>query len=542
MQLSKKKLILIILIALIGIIILLSVIYQQTSLWKPEQSLITLLPESPICYLTIKELEGVVNTFNRSEFGKQAAKMPIITHIKNQHWWELLVDQKLLWEYEMGGKLDMGAVKGHFGKEAIIALYQREGELSFILITELGGPEKLAIETITATDAINPNYKRIQTEYNGLTINTITGYPLDFSYTFIGKIGVLCLNPLLLAEVIDIYSGEKDSFLAQHPIQKIIQDSYDSDTNTGYVDLFGFSAMLKGIGDNISSVVEDISPSNVNLGFLTFGNRYEEGTIISKYHIGRDDKRVVSTTPKEYIPKYLPKETALVSYNPHQNWNKLWNTIKNYLTVEVGSDEISLSKHLNKEMTVSVVTHQDGEVSKFPSLVLHTPIQDSIALNSELENIKNTKIAISGIPLEFLEVQDYKGIPVHPVRLRFNFLLSLTGGYAVVDNEFFFCTTIAGLKSVLSAKLGDTPALKDIAFSKNGIQTFIQPNLLVPEIVRLIPIATILASLSEIKLDARLMQNIKDNLFPLESLGPITADIHYVENIVDAEVRIVVEK
>ena len=115
---------------------MLSVIYQQTALWKPEQSLITLLPESPICYLTLKELEGVVKTFNRSEFGKQCAQMPIISHIKNQLWWRQLVYQKLVWEYEMGGKLDMGAVKGHFGNEAIIALYLRDGELSFLLITE----------------------------------------------------------------------------------------------------------------------------------------------------------------------------------------------------------------------------------------------------------------------------------------------------------------------------------------------------------------------------------------------------------------------
>jgi hypothetical protein len=65
---------------------------------------------------------------------------------------------------------------------------------------------------------------------------------------------------------------------------------------------------------------------------------------------------------------------------------------------------------------------------------------------------------------------------------------------------------------------------------------------LVPEIKRFLPIATLLVSLSGQKLDAILMQRIKDNLFPLESLGPITADVYVSEKGVDAEVRIVLEK
>ncbi|MYB02477.1 hypothetical protein F4X90_22785, partial [Candidatus Poribacteria bacterium] len=178
MQLSKrKKIVTMSLIGLIGVIILLSVIYHQTALWEPEQHLITLLPKSPICYLTLKELKGLVETFNRSEFGKQAAEMPLLAEIREQRWWKELVYQKLLWEYEMGGRLDLKTVTGYFVEETILAVYQREAELTFLLITAVGAQEKLSIEAMTATDAINPRYKRIQNEYGEFTINTITGYP-----------------------------------------------------------------------------------------------------------------------------------------------------------------------------------------------------------------------------------------------------------------------------------------------------------------------------------------------------------------------------
>ena len=541
MRITRKRLILIILIVLIGSIVLFTVIYQQTALWTPEQSLITLLPESPIGYFTLKDLEGMVKTFNRSEFGIQVAQMPILTHIKNQLWWRQIVYQKLLWEHEMGGRLDMNAVKGHFGEEAIIALYQRDGELSFLLITEVGGPEKLAIEAITATDAINPKYKRIQTEYKGLTINTITGYPLDFSYTFIGKIGVLTLNPLLLAEVIDIYAGNKNGFLVDNPIQDHIQDSYNRDKNTGYVDIPRLNKVLKGLATNINNFVEQNTQAAGKTKYLTIGNRYVDGVIVSDLHLGYPDKLSIFESEKLQTLKFLPEDTALVFFNPHQNWTKVWEILRNNLSVDVSTEELNLAQHLDTNMTIALVTHGEGETSKLPSLIIHSQIKDISAFGSEIERLKNTKISIGSIPVEFLEPQNYKDIIVQPIRLRLNILLALTGAYAVVDNNFFFSTTFGGLISVLDVYSGDSPTLDGVRFANNSMQTIIQPNLLVPEIERLIPVATLLASFSGYKLDAGLMQHIKDNLFPLEYLGPITADVHVDEKGVHSEVRIVLE-
>ena len=542
MKITRKKLLLIILIALIGVIVLFSVIYHQTALWKPEQSLITLLPETPLCYLTLKDLDGLVNTFNRSEFGKQVAQMPILSYIKNQLWWKQLEYQKLVWEYEMGGRLDMKAVKGHFGTEAILALYQREGELSFLLITEVGGAEKLAIEAITATDAINPNYKRIQTKYNDLTINTITGYPLDFSYTFIGKIGVLSLNPLLLAEVIDIYAGKKDGFLVKHKIKEDIQRSYDSDKNTGYFDVSQLTALLNGLVDTNDSIIGTLSQWKNSKDYWVVGNRYDNGVIISQSRYSNSDVPQSSQSEKKVDPTYLPEHTALVTFNPNQDWSKFAKIVNDNLAIEADSDGINIVQHFTNEMTLALVSHSEGEVPKFPSLILRVPVKETDTFATDLDMLKSMRITVSGLPLEFLETQEYKGITVQPVRVRLNFLLALTGAYAMVGDDFIFSTTLTGIKSVLDTFSGDTPELSAVKFSNDSLQTYIQPNLLVPEITRFIPIATMIASLSGYKLDAVLMRRLKDNLFPLASLGPITADVHVGEQGVFSDVRIVLEK
>lgn len=544
MQLTKqKKIIFISLIVLVGVIILLSVIYNRTALWEPEQHLITLLPDSPICYLTLKELKGLVETFNRSELGKQTAKMPLLAEIQAQRWWRELVFQKQVWEYEMGGRLDLKTVTGYFGEETIFALYQREGELTFLLITAVGAQEKLSIEAMTATDAINPRYKRIQNKYGEFTINTITGYPRDFSYTFIGRIGILSLDPTLLIETLDIYNTrlpetksvrKRQGFLAEHPMTTEIQENYRQDKNTGYADIKQIASVLNTVQSN--ALIKQIYGMFEGTDFWTFSNRYEDGVIISQHHLRKridpnQSKLPAADDAKPFLA--FPERTACVITFPvpNQQIRELFGNV-------------DLSEVLGTDMTVLLVAPEPDEATVVPSLVLLVPTKAPDALKAVLAIVKQGKISIAGKPLNFLEPQNYNGVAVHPVQLRLNFLLAVAGGYAIVDDYFVLSTTLTGLKSVIDTSTGKTPALRNITFSTdtNGVQVFIQPELLVPELKRFLPLVTVLASLTGQELDASLTRRITENLFPLESLGPISAEVNFGEQNVDAEVRIVLEK
>ncbi len=542
MHLSKrKKIILISLIVFIGVIILLSIIYRQTALWEPEQRLITLLPKSPICYLTLKELKGLVQTFNRSELGKQTAKMPLLTEIKEQRWWNQLVYQKQLWEYEMGGKLDLKTVTGYFGEEAVLAFYQREGEITFLIITAVGAQEKLSIEALTATDAINPNYERIQTEYRDLTINTIVGYPHDFSYTFIGKIGILSLDPLLLAETIDLYADASDAktsqntggFIAEHPRSDEIQQDYRQDKSTVYVDLPQLLPALDKLGSH--ALVKQFFDLFEDAKYWTFSNRYEDGVIISRHHLRKStdmSQQVFPSADNEKPFLAFPERTAFVTSLPVSN------------QISELFSNIDLSQVLGTDLTVLLIAPEPDEVSAMPSLVLLAHAKAPEPLKAVLEIVKQGKISLAGKPLEFLEPQNYMDVTVQPIQLRLNFLLAVTGGYAIAGDYFVLSTTLAGLKSVIDTTTGNAPVLTDVPFSAdtNNLQAFIQPNLFVPELKRILPIATVILSLSGQKLDATLTRRITENLFPLESLGPISAEMNFNQDGVGTEIRIVLEK
>ena len=537
---TSKKIILISLIILIGVIILLSIIYRHAALWEPEQHLITLLPKSPICYLTLKEMKGLVQTFNRSALGKQTVKIPLLAEIEKRRWWKQLVYQKQLWEYEMGGRLDLKTIIGYFGEETILAIYQREGEFSFLIITAVGAQEKLSIEAITAADPINPTYERTQNDYREFTINTITGYPRNFSYTFIGKIGILSLDPLLIAETIDIYSDgaakatqNSQGFIAGHPMSDNIQQDYRDDKSTGYVDVNQLPFAIDRVSSN--ALIKQIHGLFGDAEFWAFSHRYEDNVIISRHHLHKRAKTYQPTFPSTTDAKpffAFPERTAFVTSMPvpHQ-------------IVERFSD-VDLSQVLGTNLTALLIASEPDDISVVPSLVLlaHTKAPD--ALKSVLDIVKQGKISIAGQYLEYLEPQDYKGVKVQPIQLRLNFLMAVTGGYAIFDDYFVLSTTLAGVKSVVDIITGNAPTLT-VPFSADSsshVQTFIQPELFVPELKRFLPMATTFLSFSGQKLDTTLRRRLTDNLFPLESLGPISAEVNLSENSIDAEVRIVLEK
>ena len=157
-----------------------------------------------------------------------------------------------------------------------------------------------------------------------------------------------------------------------------------------------------------------------------------------------------------------------------------------------------------------------------PSLVLLAHAKAPDALKAILEIVKQGGISVAGKPLEFRDLQDYNGIALQPIQLRLNFLLAVTGGYAIVEDYFVLSTTLTGLKAVIDTTIGNAPISTDISFSADtkDMQAFIQPALFVPELKRLLPLATVLLSLSGQQLDATLTKRIAENLFPLESLGP----------------------
>ena len=529
---------------MIGLLVVLAtvfLIYRQFSLRKPTQSLIAFLPENPIFFAGAKNLTDTAEAFGRSSFGQRAAQMPILTEIQRQTWWKQIVHQKRLWEHEMGRKIDFNKLKGYFGEEAILALYRREGEFSFLLITAVDAKEKLEIAAVTAADAFNPSYKRLQKDYSGFTINTITGYPRDFSYAFIGKIGLLTLSQSLIKETIDIYAEKRMGFIDRYPARQSLQKRYNSDGSTIFVHLPKLLDAFEP-ADNLAPLLEGMET-------WTFSNRYRNGAIRSHHRIQREPNQerqlVEPATINPMLLSTLPRSSAVSYSDGRLNPSTLWKLVKAKLPLQHQPGEINLTRHLGEEITITLVNLTSRSAIKMPSVIAAIPVTNRAGLEADLTRLRKGRIVVNGKRLQFSDSQTYRGVTFQPVQLPLGILFSLKGAYAFINDYWIVCTTISGMKSVIDTSTGGSTTLAEIQFPgpanepRDG-HLLIQPNLLISEFRSYMPILGLMAPLMGNTVDLRLTRRVIANSTPLETLGPMSAGVEFDEGGMNLDVQVVI--
>ena len=541
---SLKKLRLVHYLIVIGLLVVLAtvvLVYRQTSLRKPTENLLTLLPEDPICFVAAKNLTDAVEAFKHSPFGRRAAQMPIFAEIRRQRQWRQILYQKQLWEHEMGGEFNFKKLKGYLGEEAILALYRQEDKISFLLISVVGAKEKLEIAAITATDAFNPTYKRLQNDYGGFTINTITGYPRDFSYAFIGRIGLLAFSQSLIKESIDIYAKKKKGFGDLHPMRQSLQKRYVSHGSTVFVD---FPKLFTASG-----FAREFMPLFEGIETWTCCNRYWNGTIQSHNRIRwkslqeRRPSRPQTINPN--LLSLLPSKSAVLYTDRTISPLTFWRFLASNLMIQHEQREMQLAQHLGEEVTIALIDTAHSGPVKTPSVIAAIPITNRIGLEADLTRLQGHRIVVDGKHLQFGDSQTYRGVAFRPVQLRLGFLFSLKGAYALVNDYWIIGTTVSGLRSVIDASMGEYPALSEIQFPEPATEPrdchlLIQPNLLFSELRSYMPILGLMAPLMGNTFDFRLIQRTIANLAPLETLGPMSAGVDFDSEGMNVEIQVTI--
>ena len=92
-----------------------------------------------------------------------------------------------------------------------------------------------------------------------------------------------------------------------------------------------------------------------------------------------------------------------------------------------------------------------------------------------------------------------------------------------------------------AAALGDAGVHTSFNQSK-ATHVLIQPNHLIAEVKRLIPLLRLILSASGQNEVNRAIKRVTDNIFPLETLGVISAGIDSDGKMIDVEMQIVLEK
>ena len=439
----------------------------------------------------------------------------------------------------MGGKLELNRLQGYLGEEAILSVYNRGDKISFLLISALGAQQKLEVATLTATSPVNPKYKRLKESYRQLDINTITGYPEDFSYAFIGKIGLLATDKSLIQDTIDIYAEQKQGFTALATTGNYLGKQYDAARNTIYVNPANLTEVVK-FDQPLKSLLQGID-------VWTFSNRYENGVIYSQHRMIRNTDSQPRPPPRpadEKLLSILPETTTLLIANSDAGLAELWQQVKANLSLKYQRSGIDLSRHLEARAALVLSSPPAGAPALVPSVLLICPIRDRANLEAALTELKRTKIALNGKLLQFPAPIKHQGVELQPIQLQLGLIFALKGGYALLNDYWVIGTTLGGVKSAINASTGQETALAHIKMPSHLQQPShshirVEPNLLIPELKRLLPIASLMLPR---QIDAKLIQRIMANMSPLEGLGLITTGIKVNDDFIDTEIQIILER
>ena len=289
-----------------------------------------------------------------------------------------------------------------------------------------------------------------------------------------------------------------------------------------------------------------LAPANA----WSVGNRYENGIIHSRHRFTWDASR--ESMPKDSRPidqsllSILPATTAFLCASSGEDFLALGTPMENAQFIQFQENRIELFRHLNSQFAFLLLDAQGTNPMAIPPALLILTIRDDSNFRAEFAELRNAKVSIFGKPLQILKPQDYHGTEIYPVQLRFGFLFSVTGGCAIVDNYWIISSTLDGLKTAIDTSEGRIAALPETGFSTSTHQSadsqiFIQPNRFFPQLKRLTSILGLIASTSSQGDGSALMTRITNNLFPLEALGAINAEIDFDSGAVDAQIRIVLE-
>jgi len=533
MKISKRgKIILLLSCLLITILTAwLTVRYLST----PKLNLVSILPEAPLGYISVKNLNDIISAVENTEFGKELKKLPILQTIKSNPTWRQLSYQKALWEYEIRGRLDRGVLKDFVGKEAILSFYNRSSP-KLLLISQVGASGKMQVSATEMQDFIDTRYKMVKEKYQDVEIITVVGFPEEFTYAFIGKIGLLSNDKTLIQDAIDIYKKRKTGFAKQH-YGELLQKQYNSNSSSLYFDLSKYPESLP-FGTVFKNIFKGVKIWN-------FSNKYGDGKVISEHHFVLSNIYAPPKTESRQILSMAPSDSALLLSGVEPA--TLWDICRTFFEIEIlhGDSGIGPENYLGKKTDFIMLGSSGEEVRLIPAMALLIPITSAPAVEKHLLELRNS-IRISGKNLKFTGSKVYNGMNINLVELPLGFMFSVKGGYAIIDGYLVVGTTISILQKIINTASGQQRPLNpmDYQLYYNPESTgylFIHPPTLVPELQRIASFYALITSISKDRQASQIAAQISKNLYPLSALGGISANFDLHENQGTAEITILSE-
>jgi hypothetical protein len=445
----------ILLILAVAFVILLGV--SRYLIW-PKPEVLSLVPGTPLAYIAACDLDKTISAVEESEFAEQFAKSPLWSDIKSSRLGRQVHLQKLAWDiywenYVGAEPLKLDDILQLVKRDALLAFY---GGTDFLLISAV---DLLALLNITWGDTeemLVSRYGFVMEEYKGVKLLSVKILGQEFSYGFIGRVGLLGSNKSLLKAAIDMHKDREQGLAAEPGFRELIVDMPESDLSfyvnvaksfEAYSNIDPRLRYILPIAEHINACVGAVSGQGGNIRFdvrashtlslqhVAGGNSLEDGVFVPASSMVFASSHIIEPG--------LPFEALRAS-----------------LGVDLRVVESKLVPVLRDGVTIAFLEPKVKEFQLLPPAMLFLQVKDRSTAETTLEDIKNS-MKMGGKQLEFAQ-ETYENIPINLTKLPIGMGISLDAGYAFMgDDLLVLATDVPALKSVVDVSLEKQPSLME---------------------------------------------------------------------------------
>jgi hypothetical protein len=443
------------LILAVAFLILLGVSHYL--IW-PKPQVLSLVPGSPLAYIAASNLDKTISAVEESEFAKQFAKSPLWSDIKSSRLGRQVHLQKLAWDiywenYIGGDPLKLEDILQLVKRDALLAFY---GETDFLLISAVDLLTLLNITWGDTEEMLVSRYGFVMEEYKGIKLLSVKIVGQEFSYGFIGRVGLLGSDKSLLKAAIDIHKDREQGLAAEPGFRELTVNMPESD-------LSFYMNVAKSLGaySNIDPRLRYLLPIAEYINPCVGAVSGQDGNI-------RLDVRASHTSSLQRVAGgnpsgddvFVPASSMVFASSHILGPGLPFEALRASLGVDLRVMESKLAPVLRDGVTIAFLEPEVKEFQLLPPAMLFLQVKDRSMAETTLEDIKNS-LKIGGKQLEFA-LETYENIPINLTKLPIGMGISLDAGYTFIgDDLLVIATDVPALKASIDVSLEKQPSLTE---------------------------------------------------------------------------------
>jgi len=535
------KIIKIVLISLLSLIIAVALVWCifYYLVW-PKPWILSLIPGEPLAYITASNLSETLPAAKESEFVERVAKSPLWKDIKSSGLWRQIEGQKTAWEKQTKARLDPEGILQLVEKDALLALYKDQGRWGFLLISEVGLLTRMNIMSDGTEEMMESMHEFTKEKYRGVKLMTVKGSGWEFSYGFVGRVGLLSLDKSLLKKAVDARKDKEQGLATMSGFEELFADSPRSPDVSLYVnaakirDTVDFSAITPLIdtakanpraGHLVSIARQTGTLTGVGLrqrGNLRFDirmSRVNADPVSSK----RDDN---SARTDGWIDDLAVPDDCLI-FALHETLGPQLLSDMLEVFVDLDRDVIGdkLLPALHSGTAIAVLKPKAEDLQLLPLLTVLFRVKDRAMAESALKALEGSMKTKSG-QLTFNETE-YENITIRYARVPMLMAMSLDAGYTLIGDDLLVVATdtsalemaidvFSGKRQSLMKDKNYTSVLSPIVKASDG-QIFVNIGFATPVIKKAAMLYALRAKFMGETSAAKIATALQQNVFMLEA-------------------------